>query len=88
MSAEFLDLEMPASVVNDHIEALSKVRVLALEWANQPTDYDDDTEAEIDCGIKILAVLSRHGLATIGDVTQTDGGARFAAALAEIGGAQ
>ncbi|AOT25803.1 hypothetical protein SEA_TORTELLINI_58 [Mycobacterium phage Tortellini] len=89
MSAEFLDLEMPASVVNDHIEALSKVRALALEWANQPTDFDEDTEAEIDCGIKILAVLSLHGLASISDVTQCNGGgARFTAALSEIGGAQ
>ncbi|AAN12621.1 gp63 [Mycobacterium phage Che9c] len=84
MSAEFLDLEMPASVVNNHIDALAKVHTLALEWANQPTDHDEDTEAEIDCGIKILATLSQHGLADRSDVARSFGVHRFDRALAEI----
>ncbi|ACI06266.1 gp52 [Mycobacterium phage Brujita] len=73
-----------ASVVNNHIDALSKVRALALEWANQPTDYDECTEAEIDCGIKILATLSQHGLADRSDVVRSFGVHRFDRALAEI----
>jgi hypothetical protein len=34
-----------------------EIRRLAVEWAHQATDYDDDTEAEIMCGRAILRAM-------------------------------
>ena len=37
--------------------AVERVRVLATEWATQPTDYDEDTEQQIEDGNAILRAL-------------------------------
>lgn len=42
----------------DEAEAkLSAIRELATEWARQATDYDEDTEQQIEDGRKVLAIL-------------------------------
>ena len=38
-------------------EAVERVRALATEWATQPTDYDEDTEQQIEDGNAILRAL-------------------------------
>jgi hypothetical protein len=38
-------------------DTIDRVRKLAKEWAEQPTDYDEDTEQQIDDGNIILATL-------------------------------
>lgn len=40
------------------LRALTAVGALAEEWATQPTDYDEDTEQQIEDGEAILAVLA------------------------------
>ena len=37
--------------------AVERARVLATEWATQPTDYDEDTEQQIEDGNAILRAL-------------------------------
>ena len=37
--------------------AVERARVLATEWATQPTDYDEDTEQQIEDGGAILRAL-------------------------------
>lgn len=39
------------------IAAVERVQALATEWATQPTDYDEDTEQQIEDGKQILAIL-------------------------------
>ena len=38
-------------------EAVERVRALATEWATQPTDYDEDTEQQIEDGNAIVRAL-------------------------------
>ena len=38
-------------------EAVERVRALATEWATQPTDYDEDTEQQIEDGNAILRAI-------------------------------
>jgi phage tail sheath protein FI len=45
------------SVVHACCEQVENVRKIAKEWAEQPTDYDEDTEQQIDDGNMILAAL-------------------------------
>lgn len=47
------------------LNALAAVTELAVQWANQPTDYDEDTEQQIADGNELLAVLRQHGI-TVG----------------------
>ena len=37
--------------------AVERVRALATEWATQPTDYDEDTEQQIEDGNAIVRAL-------------------------------
>lgn len=37
--------------------AVERVRALADEWANQPTDYDEDTEQQITDGRDLRAAI-------------------------------
>lgn len=39
---------------------LAPICALADEWANQPTDYDEDTEQQIADGLALRAALSAH----------------------------
>lgn len=48
---------------------IARVRALAGEWADQPTDYDEDTEQQIADGHALLAALDGA------DTTTTDGDA-------------
>jgi len=45
-------------VLADARDLLDAIVAQAHKWANQPNDYDEDTEAEIACGKKILALFS------------------------------
>ena len=39
--------------------AIETIRSTADRWANQPTDYDEDTEQQIEDGRELLAVIER-----------------------------
>lgn len=41
---------------------LNEVFALATMWAEQPSDYDEDTEQQIEDGQAILAIYKRHNL--------------------------
>ncbi|PPJ31883.1 hypothetical protein C5E45_32860 [Nocardia nova] len=43
----------------DRAGKLAEIRVLATEWAEQATDYDEDTEQQIADGRAILAIVDR-----------------------------
>lgn len=42
--------------------ALEEIAKLAREWADQPTDYDEDTEQQIEDGRAIAEIIARAGL--------------------------
>lgn len=39
---------------------VAEVKRVAQAWADQPTDYDEDTEQQIADGLEILAVIHGH----------------------------
>ena len=39
-------------------DLFAPIEALAMEWANQPTDYDEDTEQQIEDGHTLLAALA------------------------------
>lgn len=41
---------------------LNEVFALATQWAEQVTDYDEDTERQIEDGRAILAIYKQHNL--------------------------
>lgn len=61
LTADIADHWLPMEALADEVERLTaerqEVRRLAVEWAYQPTDYDDDTEAAIMCGRAILRAM-------------------------------
>ena len=52
-----LGVEEGASAVPALVAAVERVQAIAAEWATQPTDYDEDTEQQIEDGKQILAIL-------------------------------
>ena len=49
---------LDAAAERDELAAkVERVRALATEWATQPTDYDEDTEQQIEDGNAILRAL-------------------------------
>ena len=49
---------LDAAAERDALAAkVERVRALATEWATQPTDYDEDTEQQIEDGNAILRAL-------------------------------
>ena len=45
------------AAVRERDKTISQVRVMASEWADQPNDYDEDTEQQIEDGRAVLAAL-------------------------------
>ena len=56
--ARVLPALLDAAAERDRLAgAVERVRALATEWATQPTDYDEDTEQQIEDGGAILRAL-------------------------------
>ena len=58
MASDSLPALLDAAAERDALAAaVEAVRSLATEWATQPTDYDEDTEQQIEDGGAILRAL-------------------------------
>ena len=55
--------------VDDLASAIERVRGMAEAWATQPTDYDEDTEQQIEDGKAILRALDGGERAVRGDLS-------------------
>lgn len=44
-------------LITQYGRTIDRVRALATSWAEQPTDYDEDTERQIEDGRELLALL-------------------------------
>jgi len=43
-------------------DAITEITDTSRKWAEQPTDYDEDTEQQIEDGLAILDILMKHRL--------------------------